>query len=80
MLLDLMAARLASRQVPISSVCVAAGVPATTALRWVNGLIEAGLIRRLPDPDDRRRVLVELTEDGQRRMDVFLRTIGRMVG
>jgi DNA-binding MarR family transcriptional regulator len=28
-------------------------------------LEEAGLVRRLPDPDDRRGVLVELTEHGQ---------------
>src|SRR5437660_1551979 len=28
-------------------------------------LEEAGLVRRLPDPDDRRSVLVELTEHGR---------------
>jgi DNA-binding MarR family transcriptional regulator len=29
-------------------------------------LEEAGLVRRLPDPEDRRGVLVELTEAGHR--------------
>lgn len=80
MLLDLMSARLAGRQVPISSACVAAGIPATTALRLVNGLIEAGYVRRMPDPTDGRRVLVDLTEGGRRHMEVFLRTIGRLIG
>jgi DNA-binding MarR family transcriptional regulator len=28
-----------------------------------------GLVRRLPDPDDRRGVLVELTEAGRRKLD-----------
>jgi DNA-binding MarR family transcriptional regulator len=30
---------------------------------------EAGLIRRLPDPEDRRAVQVELTEAGRRAWD-----------
>src|SRR5215468_5508644 len=32
-------------------------------------LEEAGLVRRLPNPADRRGVLVELTEDGHRRWE-----------
>jgi len=80
LLLDLMSAGLAGRQVPVSSACLAAGVPATTALRLVNGLVEAGFVRRRPDPSDGRRVLVDLTEDGRRRMDLFLRSVGRLIG
>ena len=79
MLLDLMSARLTGRQVPVSSACVAAGVPATTALRLVNTLVEAGLVSRRPDPNDGRRVLVDLTEAGRQRMDLFLRSVGRLV-
>lgn len=77
MLIDLMSARLAKRPVSVSSACVAAGVPATTALRWVDHLAKSGLIQRLPDPTDRRRVLLELTEEGCRRMEVYLRAVGR---
>ena len=32
-------------------------------------LEEAGLIRRLPDPDDRRGVVVELTDEGRAKWD-----------
>ncbi len=32
-------------------------------------LEEAGLVRRLPDPDDRRGVVVELTEEGSKAWD-----------
>src|SRR5436189_3914112 len=36
-------------------------------------LEEAGFLRRLPDPDDRRGILVELTADGNR---VYEETVG----
>jgi DNA-binding MarR family transcriptional regulator len=36
-------------------------------------LEEAGFLRRLPDPDDRRGILVELTADGKR---VYEETVG----
>jgi Winged helix DNA-binding domain len=63
MLLDLMAARLEGRQVAISSLCIAAYVPATTALRWIKALTEQGLFERIPDPADGRRVHIALSDE-----------------
>lgn len=62
MMLDLMAARLERRQVAVSSLCIAAAVPPTTALRWIKTLTEAGVFARTADPQDGRRIYVELTE------------------
>lgn len=75
MLLDLMGARFAEQPMTVSSLCLAAEVPTTTALRWLNALADAGLVRRLPDPADRRRVLVELTEEGVARTEAYLRSL-----
>lgn len=36
----------------------------------IDRLEQAGLVRRLPDPQDRRRVLVQLTEAGLKRVDL----------
>ena len=38
----------------------------------LDGLESAGLVRRLPDPDDRRGVLVELTAEGRALIDRVL--------
>src|SRR5919107_3401876 len=63
MLLELMAARLEGRRVAVSSLCIAAAVPATTALRWVKTLTDQGLFVRRADPQDGRRVYVELAPE-----------------
>ena len=58
MLLDLYAAELEGAQVSVSSLCIAAAVAPTTALRWIGRMTEAGLFVRQPDPFDRRRAFL----------------------
>jgi hypothetical protein len=60
MMLDLLQAELGQHRVSVSSLCIAAAVPATTALRWLKKLVNDGLFIRRSDPHDGRRVFVEL--------------------
>jgi DNA-binding MarR family transcriptional regulator len=60
MLLDLFVAAGENRSVCVSSLCLAAAIPVSTAHRWVQALARAGAITRREDPLDRRRVFVEL--------------------
>jgi hypothetical protein len=46
MLLDLLQAEIAQLRVPVSSLCIAAAVPATTALRWLKTMVSKGLFVR----------------------------------
>ncbi|KPF61887.1 MarR family transcriptional regulator [Porphyrobacter sp. AAP60] len=62
MLLDLTAAHGEGAQVSVTSLCIAAGVPATTALRWLSQMVESGIFVRVPDPADRRRAFIALSE------------------
>ncbi|HEX8482856.1 MAG TPA: winged helix DNA-binding protein, partial [Allosphingosinicella sp.] len=78
MLLDLMAARLEGQQVAVSSLCIAAAVPPTTALRWIKALTEGGLFVRKADPEDRRRVYIELSDDAAMRFEAYLRAAQRV--
>jgi len=62
MLLDLTAARAEHTRVSVTSLCIASGVPNTTALRWITLMVQAGLVERVEDDTDRRRAFVQLTD------------------
>lgn len=47
-------------------------VTSGTMTNRVDRLTDKGLVVRMPDPDDRRGVLVELTAEGRRRVDAAL--------
>ena len=76
MLLDLFQAELAQHRVPVSSLCIAAAVPATTALRWIKSMTDCGLFLRRPDPHDGRRVFIELSADASRAMRRYFGEVG----
>ena len=61
MLLELFHAEISQIRVPVSALCAAAAVPATTALRWIATMTDADLFRRRPDSFDGRRIFVELS-------------------
>lgn len=61
MILDLLAAHLERGQVSVSSLCIAAAVAPTTALRWIARMTEQGLLVREPDPFDKRRAFMALS-------------------
>lgn len=72
MLLDLMAARLEHKRVSVSSLCIAAAVPATTALRWIKTMTDEGLFVRRADNNDGRRIFIELSERSAAAMHSYL--------
>ena len=78
MLLDLMAARLEQSRVAVSSLCIAASVPATTALRWIRTLTEHGLFVRRHDPEDGRRIFIELSDGASDALIAYFHTIQQM--
>jgi DNA-binding MarR family transcriptional regulator len=71
-LLDLYVAHAANRRVCVSSACIAASAPATTALRWIKVLERAGLIIRSSDAEDARIVYVSLSSDALRKLNSLI--------
>lgn len=79
MMLDLLYAELGQYRVAVSSLCVAAAVPATTALRWLNTLVKEGIVVRRNDPHDARRVFVELSADASERLRRYFAEIDEII-
>jgi DNA-binding MarR family transcriptional regulator len=76
MLLDLLQAEIAQHRVPVSSLCIAAAVPATTALRWIKTMTDNGLFNRRADPHDGRRVFIELAPDTSLALRRYFAEVG----
>lgn len=70
-LLDLFAAKLEGKPVSVSSLCIAAAVPPTTGLRWITTMTEHGALVRRQDPNDARRVFIELSAESEARLHAY---------
>jgi DNA-binding MarR family transcriptional regulator len=79
MLLDLLQAEITQLRVPVSSLCIAASVPATTALRWLKTMTQQGIFVRRADPHDGRRVFVELAPKASQAMRRYFADAGNAV-
>lgn len=71
MLIDLFIHQCERKSVSTSSLCIASGVPMSSALRMIQRLCEAGLVSRRADPTDGRRFFVELAPDVRQRMEAY---------
>ena len=77
MLLDLYAAELERTRVSVSSLCIAAAVAPTTALRWIARMTDTGLFERHPDLNDRRRAFMVLSARASTAMRGYIVEIAR---
>jgi hypothetical protein len=75
MLLDLTAAHGEGARVSVTSLCIAAGVPATTALRWLTQMVESGIFERVPDPADKRRAFIGLSDKALTAMSGYFASL-----
>ena len=79
-LLELYVLRCDQRRASVSKLSLGAGVPTTTALRWIEKLHSDGLVEREPDPLDARRVWVALSDRGFEAMQSYVHAIGYLAG
>lgn len=53
------------RKTPVKNICLASCAPNSTAIRWLNRLMESGFVSKTDDREDARRSLVDLTPRGR---------------
>lgn len=76
-LLDLTAARVEHTRVSVTSLCIASGVPPTTALRWISQMVDAGLLERVEDEADKRRAFIALSDKAADAMARYFDEVGK---
>lgn len=72
MLLALYRAAGTGHRMTVTHMCDASEVPATTALRWIENLVQLGMVYRRDNPLDARVVFIEMTPDTYRTIEGYL--------
>lgn len=63
---------LLGRTVSVTSACHAALIPQTTAMRKIDELVARNLLQRLPDPQDKRRILLKPADPADEALRQYL--------
>jgi CheY-like chemotaxis protein/DNA-binding MarR family transcriptional regulator len=71
-LVELMHTTLQGKVECVSSTAVGSGVPISTALRHIETLAQMGLVERIQDSNDRRRIVIRLTGKGAGLMEKYI--------
>lgn len=71
MLLDLFIQQCEGRLLPMSSLCLSADIPNSSAMKLIQRLCDAGLLERWPDPHDGRRSLIKISPDTEHRLRAY---------
>ena len=72
MMLDLYQAKMQGKKISVTSACIGGACPPTTGLRWLQALENMHLVARGPDQDDKRRIMVELSDAGRVKVEKAL--------
>ena len=72
MLLALYQASGAQQRMTVTHMCDASHAPTTTALRWIENLVQLGMVFRRANPLDGRVVFIEMAAEAHRTVESYL--------
>ncbi|KTE77984.1 DNA repair protein RadC [Sphingopyxis sp. A083] len=71
MLVDLFIHQSRGQPLSMSSLCITAAIPTSSAMKLIQRLCDAGILARSPDAHDGRRSLVSLTPEVAHRLRAY---------
>jgi DNA-binding MarR family transcriptional regulator len=71
MFIELALASSTGRQLSVTSLSLASNAPASTAVRYIDIMVQKGMFEKVVDRNDRRRTFVRLTEKGAEKMNAY---------
>ena len=72
MCLDIYICGLKEERVTVSAIAHSSGIPMTTAMRYINVMVQQGLIEKTPNPADNRMIFVSLSSDCMEKIEKLL--------
>lgn len=78
-LLELLAARDEGREVSATKISLTVHLPQTTVLRRIEHLEESGLVTRIRDDEDKRRMILRITDAGEQMIARFAADFGGLI-
>lgn len=72
MCLDIYLCGLKDQQVTVSAIAHSSGIPMTTAMRYINVMVEQGLLQKSSNPADHRMVFVAVSQECQAKIEKLL--------
>lgn len=72
MCLDIYICDLKDQRVTVSAIAHSSGIPMTTAMRYINVMVEQGLLTKTPNSADNRMIFVSVSTDCSEKIEQLL--------
>lgn len=74
MCLDIYICDLKDQRVTVSAIAHSSGIPMTTAMRYINVMVEQGLLTKTPNSADNRMIFVSVSADCSEKIEQLLQS------
>nr|WP_240950357.1 MarR family transcriptional regulator [Novosphingobium sp. ERN07] len=78
-LFEIFSAQSSGRPISVTDISISSDTPCATTIRWLAIMYDNGVVNRMPDRNDRRRIWIELTEIGMSYVTTVLQDLSKRI-